>query len=74
MNHIRADVPLRPLLIMHGSKDRVVPFAQSVLLHDALRAAGQPVELCQIAGADHNDAAFFQDDVFDIVDAFIRAA
>ncbi|MCS0599720.1 alpha/beta hydrolase [Streptomyces sp. LP11] len=73
MNHVTPDAALKPLLIMHGSKDRLVPFAQSVLLHDALKAAGQPVTFYKLAGADHGGAPFWQEDVLDIVDAFLKA-
>jgi acetyl esterase/lipase len=73
MNHVRADRPLKPLLMIHGSKDRLVPFAQSVLLYEALVDAGQPVEFFKLQGADHAGPAFWQEPVLDIVDGFIRA-
>jgi len=42
-----------PMLLMHGNRDRLVPFQQSIELHDALTAAGRPVELEIVEGADH---------------------
>jgi len=72
MNHLSPRRSLPPVLIVHGSKDRLVPFGQSVLLHDALVAADSPVELYQLTGADHGGPPFWQDDVLDIVDEFIR--
>ena len=72
MNHVSTDRVLPPLLIIHGSKDRLVPFAQSVLLYDALTAAGQPVEFYQLHGSDHGGPAFWQPDVLDLVDEFLQ--
>jgi acetyl esterase/lipase len=42
-----------PFLIQHGTRDRFVPFGQSVHLDDALRAAGVPSRLMPVVGADH---------------------
>lgn len=42
-----------PFLLVHGTADRVVPFGQSEALRDALAAAGVPVRLVPVAGADH---------------------
>ncbi|MHB0937576.1 MAG: alpha/beta hydrolase fold domain-containing protein [Armatimonadota bacterium] len=47
-----------PFLIMHGTKDRVVPLAQSRRLKDALKSAGVPVQLVVLPGASHADKAF----------------
>ncbi|MFF0966986.1 alpha/beta hydrolase fold domain-containing protein [Streptomyces sp. NPDC003703] len=73
MNHVKPAPGLRPLLIVHGSKDRLVPFGQSVLLYDALREAGQPVTFYRLAGADHGGAPFWQEEILDLVDDFIRS-
>ena len=72
MNHLSPRRDLPPVLIVHGSRDRFVPFGQSVLLHDALVEAGRPAELYQLQGADHGGPPFWQDDVLDIVDDFLR--
>jgi acetyl esterase/lipase len=47
----RADAP--PVLLQHGTADTMAPYEQSVLLHDALAAAGARVELETVDGADH---------------------
>lgn len=65
--------PLAPLLMIHGSKDRLIPFAQSVRHYEVLRDAGQPVELIQVRDADHGIwPAIFNEQVADIIDSFIR--
>jgi acetyl esterase/lipase len=72
MNHISPTPRRRPLLIVHGDKDRLVPFGQSVLLHDALRNAGQPATFFQLKGADHGGPSFWKEEVLNTVDNFIR--
>ncbi|QZD92899.1 S9 family peptidase [Qipengyuania xiapuensis] len=42
-----------PVLLVHGRDDTVVPFAQSVLMEDALQDAGKPVTLIELKGEDH---------------------
>lgn len=51
VHHVRADAP--PFLLVHGDADGLVPFAQSVQLQTALRAAGADAELVAVPGADH---------------------
>jgi acetyl esterase/lipase len=47
----RADAP--PVLLQHGTADSMAPFDQSVRMHDALAAAGAPVEFDRFDGAEH---------------------
>jgi dipeptidyl aminopeptidase/acylaminoacyl peptidase len=42
-----------PVLLIHGRDDTVVPIWQSRKMAEALRAAGRPVELVELAGEDH---------------------
>jgi acetyl esterase/lipase len=51
VNHVRADSP--PFLLVHGTADWLVPFPQSVQLHEALVAAGARAELVPVEGAGH---------------------
>ena len=44
-----------PFLLQKGDKDCLIPFAQSQLLHDALKTAGVPVTLETMKGAGHGD-------------------
>jgi acetyl esterase/lipase len=46
-----ADAP--PFLIMHGTRDRWVPFGQSEMLATRLRELGVAVDFRPIEGADH---------------------
>lgn len=63
---------LPPIVIFHGSKDRTVPFGQSVLLYNQLRDCGQAVEFYRIEGADHGGPAFWTDEVLDLTESHIR--
>ncbi len=51
VSYVSPDDP--PFLIVHGTRDARVPFSQSVLLRDALEAAGVEVELLALEGAGH---------------------
>ena len=49
--YVRPDAP--PVLIQHGTHDRLVPFGQSELLAGALKDAGADVHFEPVEGADH---------------------
>ena len=63
---------LPPLLVMHGIDDDVVPFEQSVVLGEAMAAAGHRMDLYQLDGAGHGAGAFFSDPVMDIVERYLK--
>ncbi len=42
-----------PIMLIHGKDDTVVRYDQSVVMADALRKAGKPVELITLDGEDH---------------------
>ncbi|WP_282692241.1 alpha/beta hydrolase [Streptomyces sp. CC208A] len=48
-----ADRPAPPFLLVHGTADSLVPYRQSELLAERLRAQGGVVELVPVDGADH---------------------
>ena len=49
--YVTRDAP--PFLIIHGDRDPLVPYHQSTLLADALKAAGVPVTFYTVVGAGH---------------------
>ena len=51
IEYVSSDDP--PFLIMHGDQDRLVPFQQSQMLNDALKAAGVTTTLVLVKGAGH---------------------
>lgn len=72
MSYLSAENAVPPFLIIHGNKDRLVPFGQSVILFEALKQAGKAAEFYQLNGADHGGPAFWTADVLDIVERFVR--
>lgn len=59
LTYIRANTP--PFLIFHGSQDRMVSPSQTLILHDALVAAGVPSTRYVVDGAGHGDLTFMGD-------------
>jgi acetyl esterase/lipase len=62
-----------PILIQHGTKDRLVPFAQAQELHDALQAAGADSTLIPVEGADHCFWGVPGDGIVEDAITFLRA-
>lgn len=62
-----------PFMILHGTKDTVVPMAQSEKLHDVMQKKGIPCEFLVIEDAAHGDDLFYQDEVSDSVLQFLNS-
>lgn len=60
-----------PFLLVHGDQDPIVPHHQSVLLDQALRAAGVPSTLHTVAGGGHGDPPFWTPAMRDRLQAFL---
>lgn len=54
----RVSAQAPPFLIAHGDRDRIVPPAEGLALHDALSRAGARTRFELLGGAGHEDAAF----------------
>ncbi len=72
MNYISEAEEMPPFLIIHGDKDRLVPFGQSAALFQVLQEKGHEARFIKLKGADHGGAPFWQDEILDLVDDFIR--
>jgi acetyl esterase/lipase len=59
IQYIHADAP--PFLIFHGNQDRMVSPSQTLILHDALIAAGVRSTRYVVDGAGHGDLTFMGD-------------
>lgn len=68
--NIDRDTEIAPMLIFHGTKDRIVNTRESVLLYNAMKAAGKDVALYLLKGADHGGPEFWTEPVLDIVEDF----
>ena len=71
ITYVTGDEP--PFLIMHGDQDMTVPYEQSVLLHEALLAAGVESQLELLPGAGHGGEAFQRDATLQRVREFFDA-
>ena len=62
-----------PMLVQHGTVDRLVPYAQSVEFVEALRGKGlgDRVRFVPIEGADHEDKKFVSDANMNLVFDFV---
>lgn len=60
-----------PLLIMHGNKDTVVPFEQSVELYEQCKQQGVDAEFYCIDNADHGGPVFYVKEVLDTLINFL---
>jgi len=68
VTYISGDDP--PVLILHGTHDTLVPYAQSVQFAEALRAQGVPVWLQTLPGAGHGGPAFAKPAVVQLMHDF----
>jgi len=72
LRYIRKERPLPPVLILHGDEDPIVPFHQSVILFEKLRACGHKAEFYKILGAGHGMGTWIPE-VDDVVIRFLKA-
>ncbi len=70
--NIDENTDIAPVLIFHGTKDRIVNTRQSVILYQTLKKYGKEASLYLVKGADHGGAEFWTDEVLDIVCSFIE--
>lgn len=70
VSYVTKDAP--PFMILHGTKDDVVPFTQGELLHNKLEGAGCDVQLIEIEGANHADYQFFQREMWQRIISFFH--
>lgn len=68
VHYVSKDNP--PFLILHGDRDTLVPYAQSVELADQLAKAGVKVTLQRLPGSGHGGPAFGLPAVARLTDAF----
>lgn len=74
ITYITRDDP--PFLIMQGMLDCLVPYKQSVMLHEALEAGGVDSRLILVPNGDHGGKAFdeakYEKAIDDFLDAYLR--
>ena len=72
INYVNADTEIPPLLIMHGNRDQLVCYDQSVRLYGKMKVFGKNVQMICLDGAYHGFGGFQSDEALDIVEQFIR--
>ena len=70
--NIDKSTEIAPVLIFHGTKDRIVNTRQSVNLYRHLKELQKDVTLYLIEGADHGGAEFWTSQTISIMDEFIK--
>lgn len=68
VTYISEDDP--PVLILHGTHDALVPYAQNVQFAEALKAKGVPVWLQTLPGSGHGGAAFGKPEIRKLTETF----
>ncbi len=71
-HYISEEKQIPPILMVHGNKDRLVPFQQSVDFYTVLKEKGKKVEFYCLDGADHGGSCFWDDNVRAILLTFIE--
>jgi acetyl esterase/lipase len=61
-----------PLLIMHGNKDRVVPFEQSIELYETCVKYNKNVEFYSVDDGDHGGNVFYCQDTLNVLIDFLE--
>lgn len=72
MNYLSEDKPTPPTLIIHGSRDMLVPFNQSCQLYNYMKKMGKDVTFYKLNDANHGCLGFDNDTVLGIVLEFLK--
>lgn len=74
VNYVRKELTLAPLLIIHGSKDTVVPFTQSKEIYLLMKKYGYETRLVRVMGGDNGGLVFFCDATYRELLKFLNEA
>jgi len=69
-HHVRRDTLNPPFLLVHGTADQHVPFAQARELADLLQKHGVDAHLHPLPGGDHKTAMYYASETLDLVQSF----
>lgn len=71
-SYLHEDTKIAPVLMFHGTKDRVINARVSVMIYQRLKELGREAELYLIEGGDHSGAEYWTEEVIDIMDNFLK--
>ncbi|MBU6412405.1 MAG: alpha/beta fold hydrolase [Planctomycetes bacterium] len=69
---LMANYGKRPLLLIHGTEDRVVHPRHSPIIADAAKASGATVQIINVPEAGHNDVLWVQPNTIDQLEDFFK--
>lgn len=72
LTYLVEDRPTPPTLIMHGSRDMVVPFHQSVILYEKMKQLNKDVTFMKVEDGNHGFGGFKSRKILDIVENYIK--
>ena len=71
MYYLSKEKPTPPMLMMHGDRDQLVPFNQSVRLYEKLMESGKDVVFYKLEGAFHGTGGFKSKEALNVIVAFL---
>ena len=72
IKYVSEDREIPPIFIVHGDKDRTVPFDQSTVFADRLKECGKEYEIYKLVGGDHGGPQYWEDSMLDLIDEFLK--
>lgn len=72
LTYIHPDTDIPPVLIMHGGRDMLVPFNQSVRLYEKLKENGKEAVFYKLKNGNHGFNGFNCEEALDLVDEFLQ--
>ena len=72
VNYVSRETDIPPVLIMHGNRDQLVCYQQSVTLYRKLKECKKDVRFICLDGAYHGFGGFQSDEALDMIDSYIR--
>ena len=70
VGNISEDVEIPPIMVVHGDRDSLVHFTQSIRLVEALQAARKDVTFVRVSGADHGPGVWSSERLVMVADFF----
>ncbi|MCL1835293.1 MAG: alpha/beta hydrolase [Oscillospiraceae bacterium] len=71
MHYLSREKEIPPMLMLHGDRDQLVPFNQSVRLYDKLKELDKEVTFYKLEGAYHGTGGFNSPEALDLISGFI---
>ncbi|MEA4954562.1 MAG: alpha/beta hydrolase [Pseudoflavonifractor sp.] len=72
LTYISEDRPVPPVLTIHGDRDDLIPFRQSVILHEKLRSCGYSSDFYMVRNGGHGFGTWNRE-VLQVTKAFLQA-